>query len=122
MRTSIINLLSEFDTVKFKDSMSKLHMSLVGDSLDSAETMLRIGNIDAAFEDVASAMVHTRWLLESSEDFKKDQLAKNVSLGVRNLLPRFDSRDRKHIIRDLATIEQTSEPATAPDQQFAYQI
>ena len=87
MRTSGISLLKEFSATKFKDPMSKVHMSIVGDALDDVETMLNIGNIDSAFERVASTMVHTRWLLNSSEDIDRDKLVQYVSARTRSLLP-----------------------------------
>ncbi|MCE7886024.1 MAG: hypothetical protein DYH13_00770 [Alphaproteobacteria bacterium PRO2] len=118
MSTSDINLLNEFGAAKFKDPMSKIHMSIIGDAFDGAKTMLRIGNVDSAFELVKSAMVHARWLINSSEDFNRDQLVKYVSSRTRDLLPGFDSRDRKHILRDLATIEPSELSAAHAQQQY----
>ncbi|MCE7886022.1 MAG: hypothetical protein DYH13_00760 [Alphaproteobacteria bacterium PRO2] len=121
MKATGKDVLNEFELARIKVPLNRRRVDFIAGDLDAAKTMLRVGNPDAAFEDVASAINAVRFLLKSSEDIDRDKLVKYVSSRTRSLLPKFDVRDANRIARDLATIEpsEAAAPPAAQQQHIA---
>lgn len=99
IRTFGIALLNKFNRTTIREPMALNYLDFIANDLGRAEEAVQSGDIESANDDVVSAIGFTRELVNSSEDFDREMLVRNVFQEIEKLLPLFDDRAQEFILK-----------------------